>query len=125
MNSKRTDHETTVLALKLGAEGVHEIQALVMTVSIGLCRAIACGSTSAAFACYRFFDPALVKLLQEAGADPELVEAIELGLELEDVERLIPERIQAAASEIEARLLHVMKRSMPERAQEWLLRQEQ
>jgi hypothetical protein len=100
-------------AFQLRAEGSDEVQRLVAVAALGMCRALATGSLSPAYACRRLFGPALLVHLQKSHVLPALKNAIHLATELEDVANLVPDQLDASISEIETELLKVLKKLAP------------
>ncbi|HBO21556.1 MAG TPA: DUF3969 domain-containing protein [Providencia sp.] len=57
------------------------------------------------------FKPYLAKLLEQAGSTKKLIEIINLGCELEDVESLYPENLQAQIEDLLSKSLTVISQS--------------
>lgn len=57
------------------------------------------------------FKPYLAKLLEQIGLDKKLIEIINLGCELDDVECLIPEQLQASIDELIQKTITVISQS--------------
>jgi hypothetical protein len=96
------------VGVSFGAAKVDEVSRLVAIAALGMCRALAAGTVSPAYACERLFGPALLKRLEQAGASADLRDAIHLGTELEDIADLIPARLPGAVADIEKQLLQVL-----------------
>ncbi len=94
--------------LWLRAKGGDEMQRLVAVAALGMCRALATGTISPAYACHRLFGPALLARLDQVGASPGLRHAIHMATELEDVADLIPDKLASAIAEVEAELLKAL-----------------
>jgi hypothetical protein len=91
--------------LWLRAKGADEAQRLVAVTALGLCRALATGAISPAYACHQLFGPALLARLDKLGTRPALRHAIHMATELEDIVDLIPDKLASAIADIEAELL--------------------
>lgn len=100
--------------LGLHAKGIGEAQRLIAISALGLCRALAKGVVSPAYACHRLFGPALLMRLDRLGACPALRHAIQLATELEDVSDLIPDKLAISIAEIETSLLTVLADLTPD-----------
>ncbi|MEX9869180.1 DUF3969 family protein [Providencia huaxiensis] len=57
------------------------------------------------------FKPYLAKLLEQMGSDEKLIGIINLGCELDDVECLIPEQLQASIEELIQKTITVISQS--------------
>lgn len=57
------------------------------------------------------FKPSLVNFLEEINATEELINIINLGCELEDIESLIPEKLQSNIEDLLNKTLSVIKKS--------------
>lgn len=111
MSQKKTESSQVerMPLVRIEAEGTQELCGLVAIISTGLCHAIAQGAVTAEYACARFFCPMLSTILRRSGASAALIEAIELSLELEDVEQLIPEQLEASALKDERMFLEILE----------------
>ena len=87
-----------------------------------MCKALQTRTVTTEFACNRLFGPALLSRLEELEFHPNLVHAIHLAMELEDVERLIPEKLEASLSDIDQTLLTRLRSMKPGRVtgERWL-----
>lgn len=105
------------------ARGDDDVQRLVAVLALGMCRAMATGALSATYACHRLFGPAAISRVQKAGATKEFLEVLNLASELEAVERLAPEAFQASLSNVEARLVDILRAIAPTvlEGEKWLL----
>jgi hypothetical protein len=109
--------------LILRAEGGDELQRLVAVLSLGMCRAITLGVASPSFAGHRLFGPALMKRLANIGANAELIRAIHLASELENVQDIVPEHLADSVAEVESLLTDVLRQLIKEPVQgdeKWL-----
>lgn len=115
-------HQTPQEVLLLQAAGIEEVQRLVAITALGMCRALALGTLSPAYACSRFLGPALLSRIEAMRVHPELHHAIHLATELEDVARLAPEALPRSITEIEDKLLAVLVAlpSPPSEDEKWL-----
>ncbi|NOK39110.1 DUF3969 family protein [Corallococcus exercitus] len=123
VNPPHPPHETPSEAIALQAAGVEESQRFVAVTALGMCRGIALGTLSPAYACSRFLGPALLSRLEAMEVHPELRRAIHLATELEDVARLAPEALTDSLTEIEDKLLKVLADLPPPRphGEKWLV----
>lgn len=55
------------------------------------------------------FSPYMVKRLKEVGCHPPIIELIEKGCELEDIDSLIPEELNAVTEELKREALYILK----------------
>ena len=110
--------------LRLEAEGSEEAQRLIAVAALGMCRALATGALSPAYACHSLFAPALLMRLEKSDAIPALREAIHLATELEDVARHVPNKLADSISEVEAELLRALKKLAPHdfAGEKWLVK---
>jgi hypothetical protein len=97
------------LCLELRAEGAHDAQLLMVVASFGFLRAIESGSMPVEFACCRYFSPVLLDVAAGTGTNEGLLRALNLCLDLESVERLLPEQTGAAINEIKSELLKTLQ----------------
>lgn len=110
--------------LWLRADGKDDAQRLIALAALGLCRALATGAISPAYACHRFFGPALVARLSQLDAHPALRHAIQLAAELEDVADLIPDKLAESIAAVEAELLKALTELSPTElaGEKWLVK---
>ncbi|WP_237079420.1 DUF3969 family protein [Myxococcus xanthus] len=101
------------MELSFLAAGEVEVQRMVAIAALGMCRALAAGVVTPSYACARLFGPALLSRLEALHAHPELVRAIHLATELEDLSELAPEAMGSSLAEIEACLLRVLPALSP------------
>ncbi|RKH06350.1 DUF3969 family protein [Corallococcus carmarthensis] len=115
--------ETPTEAVTLATAGFEEMQRFVAVTALGMCRAMALGTLSPAYACSRLLGPALLSRLEAMEVHPELRHAIHLATELEDVARLAPEALSGSLTEIEGKLLKVLADLPPPRSddEKWLV----
>ncbi len=109
--------------LWLRAEGHDDAQRLIVMAALGMCRALATGALSPAYACHKFFGPALLARLDELGACPALRHAIHLATEFEDVANLIPDKLAGSIAEVETELLKALTTLSPPHpsGEKWLV----
>ncbi|WP_257454763.1 DUF3969 family protein [Archangium lipolyticum] len=100
------------------------MQRLVAVAALGMCRALATGTISPAYACHRLFGPALLARLDQLGASPGLRHAIHMATELEDVADLIPDKLASAIADVEAELLKALADLAPAglAGEKWLVK---
>lgn len=125
MDDKLTSKEAYAEeSLWLRARGGDEVQRLVAVAALGMCRALAAGALSPAYACHRLFGPALLARLDQLDAHPALRHAIHMATELEDVADLIPDKLAKSIAEVEAELLKALTDLAPAGLadEKWLVR---
>jgi hypothetical protein len=110
--------------LWLRAKGGDEVQRLVAVTALGMCRALATGTLSPAYACHQLFGPALLTRLNQMNARHSLRHAIHMATELEDVADLIPDKLASAIADVEAELLKALADLAPSdlAGEKWLVR---
>jgi hypothetical protein len=108
---------TTYLSAILEIPDRTEIARSVAVMSLGLCTAIVDGSVSLAEAELRLFNPRTLARLEALDLPGSIVDLVHLGTELEDVQRLLPDRFNESLAEIEALALAFL-RGESERAKE-------
>jgi hypothetical protein len=110
--------------LWLKADGKDDAQRLIAMAALGVCRALASGAISPAYACHRLFGPALLARLDQLDAHPALRHATQLATELEDVADLIPDKLAKSIAEVEAELLKALTELAPAglAGEKWLVR---
>ncbi|ADO69000.1 DUF3969 family protein [Stigmatella aurantiaca] len=108
MNDSQPIRMTPQEELWLRAEGTVDVQRLVSIAALGMCRALATGTVTSAYACQRLFGPALLARIEKLEAHAELRHAIHLASELEDVAGLVPDKLADSIAEIESKLLKVL-----------------
>ncbi|MBN8230543.1 DUF3969 family protein [Corallococcus macrosporus] len=123
VNPPHPPHGASTEAIALQAAGVEESQRFVAVTALGMCRVIALGAMSPAYACSRLLGPALLSRLEAMEVHPELRRAIHLATELEDVAHLAPEALANSLAEIEDTLLKVLADLPPPRShdEKWLV----
>ncbi len=121
--SEEADASQELVALSFGAQGVDEVSELVAVIGLGMCSALISGIVTPSFACRRLFGPALLSRLERAGACGDLLDAIHLATELEDVADIVPQQLPGAVADLEARLFHVLKSFAPpdDAGDKWLI----
>ncbi|MBC1504080.1 DUF3969 family protein [Listeria booriae] len=73
------------------------------------------------------FSPYSVTILKEKNLDSQVIEILELGCELEDVQSLLPDKLQAEIQDLKARAKECLKKSLNSsnqyQVQNWLEKQ--
>ncbi len=87
-----------------------EVSELVAVMSLGLCTAIEANSVTIAEAERRLFNPRILAGLERLGLVEDLLEIVHLGMELEDVESLMPERLAESLAMIRGKALAFLSR---------------
>jgi hypothetical protein len=82
-----------------------DVSQVVVVMSLGLCAAIEGGSVSIEEAERRLFNPQMLGRLEGLGVSESVIEIVHLGMELEDVRSLIPERLGDSLAEMRSRAL--------------------
>jgi uncharacterized protein DUF3969 len=125
MDDKLTSKEAYAeQILWLRAKDGDEVQRLVAVAALGMCRALATGALSPAYACHRLFGPALLARLDQLDTHSALRHAIHMATELEDVADLIPDKLASAIADVEAELLKALADLDPSdlAGEKWLVR---
>jgi len=86
-----------------------EVERSVAVMSLGLCAAIVGGSISLAEAEIRLFNPKVLARLEALGLPQSLIDIVHLGTELEDVQRLVPDRFGDSIAEIQSKALAFLR----------------
>ena len=86
-----------------------EVERSVAVMSLGLCAAIVGGSVSLTEAENRLFNPKVLFRLEALGLPESLIEIVHLGTELEDVQRLVPDRFGESIAQIQSKALAFLR----------------
>lgn len=78
----------------------NRLERLVATLSLGLSNAIGDGVITIDEASRLLFSPATMRLLKDAGVDKAIIAMIHAGTELDDIQRLLPDRFASALEEM-------------------------
>lgn len=113
MSESRPGRGVSDVELSLQADGEAEVQRMVVIAALGMCRALAAGVVTPAYACGQLFGPALLARLESLNVHPELLRAVHLGTELEDVSELVPGALTSSIAEIEECLWRVLSALPP------------
>lgn len=97
------------MKLKVSVEGKKEIEKFILLLNIGLASALMEGAVSIEEAENYLFSPYSVRKLDELGISECVTEIIQLGCELEDVESLIPQKLQDNINMIKLKSLEKLK----------------
>lgn len=97
-------------SLLLGASGSENVTRLLGATTLGLVELIRTGRISTAEACGLFFVPVLVNYYGQRRDIGEIMDAIHLGSELEDVSDIVPDALGRSLDEIREQVLRVMAR---------------
>ncbi|MDC0713004.1 DUF3969 family protein [Stigmatella sp. ncwal1] len=124
MNESLPTRMTSQEELWLRAEGTVEVQRLVSIAALGMCRALATGTVTSAYACQRLFGPALLARIEKLEAHAELRHALHLASELEDVADLVPDKLADSIAEIESKLSKILMDLAPSKmsGEKWLVK---
>ncbi len=98
----------------LQAEDAQEAEQLIAVICIGVCVALKYGTMSINEAENRIFSPYTISTLEHLGLSGRLIKLIHMGTELEDIESLIPDRLNAAINEMKDEAVDLL-RSLPSR----------
>ncbi|WP_284666104.1 DUF3969 family protein [Myxococcus sp. SDU36] len=85
MSLSRPDRGDSSVELPLLAAGEVELQRMVAIAALGMCRALTAGAVTPSYACGRLFGSALLSRMEGLNSHPELVRAIHLVTELDDL----------------------------------------
>jgi Protein of unknown function (DUF3969) len=97
-----------------------EVSQMVAVMSLGMCAAIlhgrgsanVAGSLSIDDAERRLFNPQVLARLTELGLPEALIEIVHLGTELEDVQSLVPDRLDESLTQMQAKALAFLNQDM-------------
>jgi Protein of unknown function (DUF3969) len=89
-----------------------EVSQMVAVMSLGMCAAIVAGSLSIEDAERRLFNPQVLARLTELGLPEALIEIVHLGTELEDVQSLVPDRLDESLTQMQAKALAFLNQDM-------------
>ena len=86
-----------------------EVERSVSVMSLGLCAAIVGGSVSLTEAENRLFNSKVLSRLETLGLPESLIEIVHLGTELEDIQRLVPDRFGESIAQIQSKALAFLR----------------
>lgn len=86
-----------------------EIERLLSILNLGLCAALAQGVLSIEAAEHYLYSPYTLEMLQELDVSPKLLQVVHLGTELEDVESLLPEKLDESLAEMKQLSLEILR----------------
>ena len=98
---------------KLNINSKLETERMILVISIGITEALKNNLMSIEEAENCFFSLYTIKKLEDLGVDKDIIRLIYLGCELEDVESLIPDKLQKSIEDIRVeslRLLNLISR---------------
>ncbi|EOH96856.1 hypothetical protein UAY_02587 [Enterococcus moraviensis ATCC BAA-383] len=82
------------MKLKLSANKKNEAERLVLTIAIGLLESLENGLLTINDCENYLFSPCSVSILEEKGLSGDVIEIVELGCELEDIQSLRPAKLK-------------------------------
>ena len=88
------------MEMVIQVEDKTEIERLLSILSLGLCSALEQGALSIEAAERYLYSPYTLELLQKLNISPEVLQVVHLGTELEDVESLLPEKLDESLAEM-------------------------
>jgi hypothetical protein len=97
------------LKLHLSIEGKTEIERLLLVLNIGFLTALEKGIFKIEEVEGYIYNPYSVQKLQEFGMGIKLIDLISLGCELEDVESLIPEKLEKTIQDLREKSIDTLK----------------
>jgi hypothetical protein len=100
------------MKLTASVEGKTEIERIILIMNVGVVTALEQEILSIQEAENFLFSPYSMEKLKELGVDEKVIRLINLGCELENVERLLPDKLKASISDIKEGSLEIL-RSMP------------
>ena len=100
------------MELKLSISGKHETERIISLMLLGLLTAMEKGTLSIEEAEGYLFNPYSFEHLEQLGLDDRVVDIVKLGCELEDVESLIPDKLQSTIQDLKERALSTLE-SLP------------
>lgn len=98
--------------MKISIEDINEIEAFVLILNIGLMNAIKDNAISIEEAENFFYSPYTMGRLESLGVSEKILDLIHLGCELEDVESLIPDKLDDSIKTIKNQSIDLL-RSLP------------
>jgi len=94
-----------VNVLNINVFGKEEIERLVCIICLGIIESINNGMLSIKESTYYFISPFTAQVLKEKGANDELIQIIYLLCELENVERIIPDKLKSSLDDAKYKLI--------------------
>lgn len=95
--------------MKISIMNKREIERFILLSIIGLMDSLSVGATSIEECETYLFSPYSVDKLSTLNLDEQIVELVENGCELEDVESLIPEKLHKSINEIRLKAIELLK----------------
>ena len=109
------------MEMVIEVEDKTEVERFLSILNLGLCVALEQGILSIEAAEQYLYSPYTLEKLQQLGVSPELLQVVHLGTELEDVESLLPEKLDeslAEMKELSFKILQALPASAAE--QQWI-----
>lgn len=97
------------MKLNLSIEGKTEIERFLLAVNLGLLTALEKGIFKIEEVEGYIYNPYSVQKIEELGLSTKLIDLISLGCELEDVESLIPEKLEKTIQDLKEKSLEALK----------------
>ncbi|ELR99522.1 DUF3969 family protein [Gloeocapsa sp. PCC 73106] len=101
--------ETSVSKIIIKLDDKKEIERLISILNLGICTGLKQRSLTISEAESYLYSPYTMEQLKKIGIAQELIDLIHLGTELEDLESLLPEKLNDGIEEIQAKTIEFMK----------------
>ncbi|MBO0424078.1 DUF3969 family protein [Enterococcus plantarum] len=101
------------MELRLSVDKNNEAERLVLVSVIGLLEALENDLLTIEDCENYLFSPYSVSILEEKNMNPQIIEIIELGCELEDVQSLIPDKLKEEIRDLKERAKEYLKNTNP------------
>ena len=101
--------DATLVKTVIQLENRTEIELLISLLNLGLCAALNSGCLTIEEAEIYLYSPYTLEQLEKLGVDRELIDLIQLGTELEDVQSLISEKLGDSIEEIQVGTIKFLK----------------
>lgn len=97
------------MEMVIQVEDTTEVERLLSILNIGLCVALEQGTLSIEAAEHYLYSPYTLEKLQQLGVSSELLQVVHLGTELEDMQSLLPEKLEESLAEMKDLSLKILQ----------------
>lgn len=97
------------MTLSFNIDGKEDIERFISILNLGVIEAVKNNSFSMQEATNYFFSPYTAQVLEEIGVGERLIDLIFLGCELEDVERLVPDKFNKSLENLKNKTVELLK----------------
>lgn len=101
--------KTDEMEMVIQVEDKTEVERFLAILNIGLCVALQQGALSIEAAEQYLYSPYTLEKLRELGVSSQSLAVVHLGTELEDVESLLPEKLDDSLAEMKERAFHILQ----------------